>query len=292
MASRFNLGEMITVSIELPEAHILAKQMKTELVGKVIEDFELANYEKLQRQTFFNENLRDYELLKKARVIDVSSVGVVIRVHFHRKNSLLLSPELGGFLLYHPDEGTLPKKFHLRLDFDDGSHFTVRLKGYGLVRSEKDKDLDNVYVYRRDTAFPNPLDKEFTFNLFSRGLDAKNQPIKTAIVGKHAAVIGFGNQGFQEIAHTARLHPKRKTASLTAEERKRLFNAIKTTVERRIKMGGKDAFTDIYGNAGGYVMPIGPHTRDKPCPVCGTVIARFQFAGGPTYYCPQCQIEP
>jgi formamidopyrimidine-DNA glycosylase len=266
--------------------------MKSELVGKVIRDYELANYEKLQRQTFFNEDLRDYELLRKARIIDVYSVGVVIRVHLHRKNSLLLSPELGGLIRYHPDESTLPKKFHLRLDFDDGSHFTVRLKGYGLVRSEKDKDLDNVYVYRRDTAFPNPLDKEFTFNLFSQGLDAKNQPIKTAMVGKNAAVIGFGNQGFQEIAYTARLHPRRKTASLTVEERKRLFNAIKIIVEKRIKMGGKDAFSDLYGNAGGYVMPVGPHTRDQPCPVCGTIIARFQFAGGATYYCPQCQIEP
>lgn len=279
------------MSIELPEAHILATQMKSELVGKVIQDYHLANYEKLQKQTFFNEDLSDYDLLKNARVEDVSSVGIVIRLHLHRSNSLLLSPELGGSILIHPDSSALPKKYHLLLDFKDGTHLSVTLKGYGLVRSEKDMNLGNVYVYRRDSAFPSPLDEGFTFGIFSEGLDAKNQPIKTAMVGKSAAVIGFGNQGFQEIAHTARIHPKRKTGSLSNEERRRLFEAIQATVEKRIKLGGKESFHDLYGIAGRYVMSVGPHTRDRPCPVCGTTIARFQFAGGPTYFCPSCQRE-
>jgi formamidopyrimidine-DNA glycosylase len=266
--------------------------MNEELAGKKITGYELANYEKLQKQTFFNRDIAAYEVLEGSKIRTVSSVGIVIRMQLEKGQNLLLSPEQGGSLLFHKDSSTLPKKHHLRLDFADGTYFTVQLKGYGLVYSADDSDLQKVYVYRRDSAAHTPLDDGFTFDLFNKGLDAKNQYIKTAMVGKDAAVIGFGNAGFQEIAHQAGLHPRRKTESLSVAERKRLYKAIQDVVKNRISKGGKTEFLDIYGSPGAYLPSVGSHTRDRPCPKCGTIIERFQFAGGPTYFCPKCQPPP
>jgi formamidopyrimidine-DNA glycosylase len=280
------------MSIELPEAFILAQQMSKELAGRTITGYELANYEKLQKQTFFNKNIAAYEVLKGSKISAVRSTGIVIRIQLEKGHNLLLSPEQGGSLLWHKDSSTLPKKYHLRLDFADRTHFTVQLKGYGLVYTASDGDLQKVYVYRRDTAGPTPLDDGFTFDLFNKGLDAKNQYIKTAMVGKDAAVIGFGNAGFQEIAHQAGLHPRRKTGTLSPAQRKVLYKTIQEVVKNRISKGGKTEFCDIYGNRGGYLPSVGSHTRNRPCPKCGTSIERFQFAGGPTYFCPKCQPPP
>jgi hypothetical protein len=54
------------MSIELPEASILAKQMSRELRGKQIKFCELRGYQKLQRIGFINKNLSGFDRLSGA----------------------------------------------------------------------------------------------------------------------------------------------------------------------------------------------------------------------------------
>jgi hypothetical protein len=44
------------MSIELPEAKILAEQMHAALVGRRIQSYQLQDYERLQRIGFMNKN--------------------------------------------------------------------------------------------------------------------------------------------------------------------------------------------------------------------------------------------
>jgi len=60
-------------------------------------------------------------------------------------------------------------------------------------------------------------------------------------------------------------------------------------VEKRIRLGGKDQFLDLYGKQGHYVTAIGPNMKDQTCPVCGNTIEKLSTGGGVTYFCPKCQ---
>lgn len=278
------------MSIELPEAQIIANQMSKELRGKTVESYALANYEKLQKATFINKRIEDFKELVGGKIDIVVSRGTVIRSDLDNDRNLLLAPEYGGIIRYWTDRNAAPKLTHLKLGFSDGTLLTVQLKGFGLIYMAPDSRLADVYVYKRDfLGGISPLDKDFTFDYFSTALAEANKMLKLLFVGKAAVIVGVGNSAFQEIAYAAKVHPKRKSLDLNDSEKKVLYAAAKEILDKRLRGGGKDEFVDLYGKPGTHVPVVGPNMRDKPCPRCGTTIDRISLAGGPTYFCPSCQ---
>jgi formamidopyrimidine-DNA glycosylase len=278
------------MSIELPEAQIIAIQMNKELRGKEVESCALANCEKLQKATFVNKKLEDFNQLVGGKIDSVASRGTVIRSDLDNNRNLLLAPEYGGIIRYWMDRGSAPKQAHLKLGFTDGSLLTVQLKGFGLIYMAPDSKLGDVYVYKRDfLGGVSPFDKEFTFDYFSGVLGETNKMLKILFVGKAAVIVGLGNSAFQEIAYAAKVHPKKKSLNLDDSEKRALYAAVKEILDERLREGGKDEFVDSYGKPGRHAPVVGPNMRDKSCPRCGTTIDRVSLAGGPTYFCPTCQ---
>jgi formamidopyrimidine-DNA glycosylase len=278
------------MSVELPEAHILVKQMNEELLGKRIRSLRLEDYERLQRIGFLNRDIRDFEKLVHGRVTSATSRGTVIRVKLDNGMNLLLAPEYGGRILYNQGGGDAPKKYHLRIDFTNDSVLTVRLTGMGVIHAAKDDELDRVYVYRRDfSETPSPLDEEFTFERFSELLAGKTTTLKPLLVGKDAVVVGLGNSAFQDIVYRAGIHPKKRASELSGDEMRALYDALKSVIQERIRLGGKDQFCDLYGRQGGYEPRMGPNMRGQPCPACGTPVEMLSLGGGQTCFCPKCQ---
>jgi len=68
------------MSVELPEAQILAQQMNKELPGKCVKSYELKDYQKLQKIGFVNKDTRAFDNLVGGRIEVVSPRGNVIRV--------------------------------------------------------------------------------------------------------------------------------------------------------------------------------------------------------------------
>ena len=160
----------------------------------------------------------------------------------------------------------------------------------GVIQALKDDELDGSYVYRRDfSKTPSPLEAGFTFEDFAEGLAGMNVNIKSAIVGKDALVVGFGNSSFQDIIYRAGIHPKRKAADLSDEEKRALFDAVNFVVKERIRLGGKTQFQDLYGKQGAYVPAMGPNMKNQPCTNCGATVERLSLGGGQVYFCKNCQ---
>jgi formamidopyrimidine-DNA glycosylase len=280
------------MSVELPEASILSTQMNNELRGKQIANYELRDYQKLQRIGFFNKRVEDFDRLVGGRVESVVSRGNVIRVKLDNGVNLLLAPEYGGRILYHPKNSAIPNKFHLKLGFADDTALTVALTGMGVIQALKDAELENSYVYKRDflSTVPSPTDeKAFTFEQFAKQLADKTVNIKAALVGKNAVLVGLSNSAFQDILYRAKIHPKRNAASLSNDEKTALYNAITLLVQERIQKGGKDQFVDLYGKQGNYTPAMGPNMKDQNCPTCKTKIEKISHGGGQVYLCPKCQ---
>jgi len=280
------------MSIELPEAKILAEQMNNELRGKCIRNYCLRDYERLQRIGFMNKDIKSFDQLVNRKVESVISRGNAIRVRLDGKLNIILSPEYGGEVFYHSHESTSPDKFHLRIDFSDESALTVRLTSMGGIHVFRDDELINSYMFKRDfnPEILSPIDETFTFNTFSKLLQDNNKALKSVLVGKDAVLVGLSNSAFQDIIYRAKLHPKRKASELNSDEQKALFNAIKLVLQERIRLNGKDQFLDLYQKQGRYIPAMGPNMRNQNCPVCRTPIEELSLGGGKVFVCPKCQV--
>jgi len=280
------------MSIELPEAKILAEQMNKELRGKRIKTYHLKDYERLQRIGFLNKDIKSFDQLVNGKVESTISRGNAIRVKLNNGVNLILNPEYGGEIFYHTSETTIPEKFHLKVDFSDNTALTVRLTSMGGIYVMKNSDLMHSYIFKRDfnPEILSPTDEKFNFERFSKLLADNNRVLKSVLVGKDAVVVGLSNSAFQDIIYRARLHPKRKASELNIDERQALYDAIRLVLQERIRLNGKDQFVDLYGNQGGYTPAMGPNLKQQNCPVCGTSIEKLSVGGGHVYFCPKCQV--
>ena len=100
---------------------------------------------------------------------------------------------------------------------------------------------------------------------------------------------GLGNAISQDILFRAGLHPRRPLGDLSEEQRRRLYDAIESTVREVIAGGGRNDEYDLFNHPGGYVRLMDSKTAGGPCPVCGTLIEKFQYLGGACYICSRCQ---
>jgi formamidopyrimidine-DNA glycosylase len=209
----------------------------------------------------------------------------------NKKMNIVMCPDYGAQILYHKNAETLPKKHHLKIEFTDGTYFTIRQTGMGLVYSATDQETKDLYVIKRDFSdTPSPVgEHDFTFERFSELLDAKGQNIKAAIVGKTAVVVGLSNAAFQEIIYKAGIHPKRNTSTLSNDEKNDLYDSMKQILNERICSGGKDNWVNLYGEPGRHTPVMGPNMNDRDCPACGAAIEKIAHGGGQVYFCPRCQ---
>jgi formamidopyrimidine-DNA glycosylase len=279
------------MSVELPEAKILSEQMNLELKGKRVKSFLLKDYERLQRIGMMDKDLTSFNQLVDGKIETVASRGNVIRVKFDNGANLILGPEYGGEIFYHTDATNVPK-FHLRVDFSDGTVLTVRLTSMGVIQVLKDDELERSYVYKRDfdSTKLSPTDEEFTFERFSKRMADHNKMLKSVLVGKDAVLVGVSNSTFQDILYRARLHPKRKASELNVEEKRSLHDAIRFVLKERLRLEGKDQFHDLHGKQGSYTPAMGPNMKQQTCPECGTSIEKLSLGGGHVYLCPNCQV--
>ena len=196
----------------------------------------------------------------------------------------------GERILYHPDAQTLPKKHQLLLRFADDTYLTVSVQGWGAAQLVPREDLGaRTYV---DPGRVSPLGGAFTWEHYDglfQDLEPKDsRSIKFFCISK-PGIWGLGNGYLQDILYQAHVHPRRKAADLTPDERRALFDATVDVLRRATDLGGRDTERDLHNRPGGYRPALDRRMVGEPCPGCGTPIAKIQFQGGSCYFCPDCQ---
>ncbi len=280
------------MSIEMPEATILAAQMQAELPGRMVAAVGLENAAKLQQQGFFNRDPAAFEALEDRTVDAVVSRGNTMIVEFSGEQRLILFPEYGGEVRFHENDGSLPARYHFRLDFADGSALTVRIKSIGGVYALGAVALKEHYIFKRDfdPEKYSPDDPALTAERFAGLAAGATRQLKVVLVGKDAVVVGLSNASFQDIIYRGRLHPKRRAADLSPAETRALYDAMRLVVSKRLCLGGKLGFVDLYGAPGGYEPAMGPAMKGRKCPRCGRAVEKIAHGGGEVWLCPGCQV--
>jgi len=119
----------------------------------------------------------------------------------------------------------------------------------------------------------------------------RKTPIKSAFLNQKL-LSGVGNIYADESLFRAGIRPRRRAASLTSEELRRLYLSLKEVLQEAISLGGSSVsdYVDADGEEGFFQLQHRVYGREaEPCLVCKTPIKRIVITGRSSHYCPKCQ---
>jgi formamidopyrimidine-DNA glycosylase len=265
--------------IELPEAVTIAGQMNVELKGKCIAAIERGHTpHKFAFYTYPAEAYRS--ILESSSIGESTDHGNAILTQIGSDHVLVLGGG-GERILYQMSAETLPEKHQLLLRFEDQTHLTVTVSGWGNVMLlQHDELADHPHVGEKRVS---PLNEEFTWEHFSDYfkdlLDGDARSVKYFVVSK-PGLWGVGNGCLQDILFQAKIHPRRKILDLSSVERKALHRAAVEMLTQAVALGGRDSERDLYNHVGGYQRIV--HNRrvgNAEIHRIPTILVRGSFSG-------------
>jgi formamidopyrimidine-DNA glycosylase len=249
---------------------------------------------------------------KGRRVLELRRVGKRIAIHLSGDENLWLVIHLmiAGRFRWMPLGKKVPGKLGLAA-FDFGPRPApntppnsgepeipedAKTGGTLILTEAASKKRASIHLIRGEDAL-RAMDRggieplQSTLEEFRAALLKENHTLKRSLTDPRL-FSGIGNSFSDEILHKARLSPAQLSTKLGAEESKRLYEAVKSTLTiwtdlLRVQAGGKfpekvTAFRPEMAVHGKY---------RQPCPDCGTAVQRIAYADNETDYCPRCQTE-
>jgi formamidopyrimidine-DNA glycosylase len=280
---------------ELPEVEVLARHLRPLLRGRIIREVAVRR-EKVLHPTAaatFKKTLRG------AKFLGLTRRGKYLLFELRPKNSrrnLILLGHLGmtGRMFLARKTGPLPKHAAVVLDLGAARFIYEDTRYFGRLSL----DLSAV-----EKLGPEPLDQNFTPEIFARALKRSRQPVKIKLLDQ-TLVAGVGNIYASEALFRAGVSPRRAADRLTAAQVKKLFHAIREVLAAAIECGstlplnfnadkasdGLFYFGRTAGTADFYTERLQVYDRaGKPCLRCGRPIRRIVQAARSTFFCPHCQ---
>ncbi len=202
-----------------------------------------------------------------------------------RTGTLAVHLRMSGDLVAQPDTGPLPRfcRLHLKLSSGDRLVFTD-LRKFGRLWLLRDPSE------LLGALGPEPLENTLTSRDFVARASARRRQLKPLLLDQ-SFLAGLGNIYTDEALHTAGLHPRRQADTLSAQEGRSLWRAIRRVLRAGIRRHGSSI--DWIYRGGDYQTQLRVYGRTGlPCPVCRTPIERFEVGQRGTHICPACQPEP
>lgn len=270
--------------IELPEAVVLAEQVTSTLQGKRIVTA-VANHSPHKWAWYTGDPARYNDLLAGKTIGRATAHASCIEIEAGDMVLLISTP-----LRYHAQGDKLPRKHQLLLHFADSTALTATVQMWGGLYCYRQGEKGGFADYDQAREQPSPLSDEFDRAYFDTLFDEETPKLSAkAFLATKQRIPGLGNGVLQDILWTAKVHPRRKMADLSAEAIDAMFNAVVSVLKEMTAQGGRDTERDLFGQPGGYRTILSRNTVGKPCPACGATIKKEAYLGGSIYYCPGCQ---
>jgi len=272
--------------IEIPEAITLAKQLNGTVKSKKIAQVIAA--QSPHKFAWYQGNPQNYPALLTGKTIE-DAYGFGSTVEFKAGDAYVAVSE-GASWRYHPRPDSTPEKHQLLIRFEDQSAISVSIRMYGGILCFRQGKAENPYYLVAKEKI-SPLLAQFDQAYFA-GLFSPNGMEKLSaksFLATEQRIPGLGNGTLQDILYNAKIHPKRKVATLSEDDQQNLFHSVKTTLAEMTEKGGRDTEPDLFGQPGGYICKCSKNTAGQPCQICGSLIVKESYMGGSIYYCPSCQ---
>ncbi|MDR2929490.1 MAG: Fpg/Nei family DNA glycosylase [Propionibacteriaceae bacterium] len=271
---------------ELPEVEAIRGFLHAHCLGLVVDQTHIVSFACLKTATI------PVTALRGAEVIDVTRRGKFLGLRVGETWLVTHLARAGWLRWYDQVPTTVPRPgktpIALRLRFTDGSGFDLTEAG---TRQRLAVYLvhDLADVPGVATLGPEPMAPQFTPEVFDHILnDAGRAQIK-GVLRDQRILAGVGNAYSDEILWAAGLSPFAPAAGLDPTQRRRLYRALKDTLEQAV---GRTHDVGVVGLKAEKKAGLAVHGRTgQPCPRCGGLIAEVSFADSSLQYCPTCQTK-
>ncbi|HMU54631.1 MAG TPA: bifunctional DNA-formamidopyrimidine glycosylase/DNA-(apurinic or apyrimidinic site) lyase [Nitrospira sp.] len=271
---------------ELPEAEVVARQIRSRLTGARLADVMLG------RRDIVREGVSTLSWYRKTRLISVDRYGKSVALGFQKGAEVrYVVAELGmtGLLLFDAVPIRHPRHVHVELIFEGGAERTLRYwnpRRFGRLSLLDASGLDR-YISRRFGYDPLTVSREEFAGLLSR----RRGRLKPLLMHQQM-VAGIGNIYANEILFRAGLHPNALANRLRPDRIDRLFQITQQVLRQAIDCGGSSVrdFFAPDGTEGAYKRYHLVYGKEgEPCPNrCGGIIRRLQSERS-SFICPGCQ---
>ena len=265
---------------ELPDIELYLHALRSRIVGRTLERTRIAS-------PFL---VRSYdppiERASGKRVIALRRLGKRLVWQLEDDLFLIIHLRIAGRFKFLDRGAKLPGKIGLAaFDFENGSL---------MLTEAGSKRRASLYLVRGELALashdPGGLEVlTSTVEQFTEALTHDNHTLKRALTDPHL-LSGIGNAYSDEILHAAKMSPMLLTSKLTREQIERLHSqAIGILTKWRDELIAETGET-FPEKVTAFREGMAAHGRyGKPCPACGTLIQRIQYATNEANYCPTCQ---
>jgi len=271
---------------ELPEAEVVARQLRVHLLGAQLNECLVG------RADIVREGLTTLSWYYGAVLEGVERYGKSVALGLRKEDETrYLVAELGmtGLLLFRATQTKYPQHVHVRMSFTGGHESELRYwnpRRFGRI-SLLDRAGLARYRARRFGIDPLTVPRDE----FVRLIQIRRGRLKPLLM--HQQVIaGIGNIYANEILFRARLHPNREVHRLRRATIMTLYDTMQTVLHEAISCGGSSV-KDFYapdGTEGHYKRQHLVYGKEgHTCPNrCGRTIRRLQSERS-SFYCPTCQ---
>jgi len=282
---------------ELPEVETVVRSLSRTVLGDTIESVWLGS-----KPEPLKSSAEEIErALRHARIAAVRRVGKHIVMELERPRGRTASgrraatapvPRLGAQFIVHL--GMTGQLLVMKADqeIEKHTHLIAHLASGRELRFVDPRRFGRLAVHTRNgfaAEGVEPLDVGFEIfvNLFRK----RKTPIKSALLNQKL-LRGVGNIYADESLFRAGVRPRRRAASLTRAEMRKLYDAIQQVLTQAIAAGGSSVsdYVNAEGEPGFFQFEHRVYGREgEPCFTCRTAIKRIVIAGRSSHYCPHCQ---
>jgi formamidopyrimidine-DNA glycosylase len=271
---------------ELPEAEVVARQLRAHLLGAKLNECRVG------RADIVREGLPTLLWYHGAVLEGVERYGKSVALRLKKEHEIrYIVAELGmtGLLLFRATKMKYPQHVHVHMSFTGGRESELRYwnpRRFGRIFLLDEAGLDR-YRARRFGVDPLTVLRDEFVSL----MQARRGRVKPLLM--HQQVIaGIGNIYANEILFRAGLHPNRELSRLRGATIVKLYDTMLTVLQEAISCGGSSV-KDFYapdGSEGHYKYRHLVYGKEgQPCPNrCGRMIRRLQSERS-SFFCPACQ---
>ena len=267
---------------EWPDLHVLSSRIEKAVGGRRVTAV----------------RVHDPLVLRAIRPLDEALEGRVLTGVVHRGRFLtftfddgtrvVVNPMLSGLFDLLPPSAKIRATTAFALTFGDVD-----------LRYRDDTRMGKVYLLSggaKDTDLPGYAEQGveagalgWTANEFAKRAKATRRELRNLLMDDQF-IAGIGNAYADEILWEAKLHPKRRVATLDAGEMDRLRGALQATLERAAEIVENELPPELGKKIRGHMKVRG--RAGEPCPRCGAKIVRTRHGLDEMYVCPRCQPPP
>ena len=279
--------------MELPEVEVMRRDLEKEVVGKKVKDVEVRPHRNAMRVIRRHARRKEFaDRLAGRKFTKVDRKGKYLLLHLDDGEVLVVHFGMSGQLRRGTKRQALPQHTHVVIEFQQGGDLRfVDPRTFGeMFVTEADqlgkiREIDHIAI--------DPLEDTFTWQEFSAELARRATRLKPLLMDQKF-ISGLGNIYSDEVLFAAGLRYDRMSDSLSSQEVRRLYRAMREVLQDAVRFRGTtledDAYVDIFGKSGDFAGELKVYgRRGLPCRRCRTPIDTVKLSGRTGFFCPQCQ---